>query len=384
MKRIKPKEPLNRVIVIVVVAALLVTAPGIWMPAITLLAQRTAMLSAAIAMPEGSIAALEERFKSEVHIVTREGEPQAPGVPIPESSSWPSSPSTPESSSSAPHSSREPAELPDIPKERRRPVLAEDMSGIGNSNYLTFGKALIRNDTKYSYDQVKAVLASPMELELADTDEPQVLIIHTHATEAYTPFDMDYYDTAYTWRTTDNNENIIAVGDALSAAIEGYGITVIHDKTLHDYPSYNGGYDRSAATVEDYLEKYPSIQVVFDVHRDAIERDNEVIVKPTVEINGWKAAQLMVISCADNGNIGIPNWERNFRFAANMTSTIGERYPGIMRPIFLCHRKYNQHLTDGSLLLEFGTHASTLEESIYTAKLVGEVIGDFLSHTVPI
>lgn len=379
MKRMKSQFTLGRMAppALLLLGFVLLISSGLWLPFLARLTQQTAFLSAALAMPEGSLAALEERFKSEIHIVTREGTPQEPGIPSPPPESIDPDP-VPESSS------RAPVVLPHIPESRRRPVLTEDMSGRGNPNFLRHGHALLRNDTKYSFSKIQAILAPPMELMLDHTDAPQVLIIHTHATEAFTPFDMDVYDTEYTWRSTDHTENVIAVGAALTEAIEAHGIGVVQDKTLHDYPSYNGSYARSALTIQSYLEKYPSIRVVLDVHRDAIERDNEVIVKPTITIDGQKAAQVMVIACADDGSLGIPNWERNLRFAAALTSEVSEHYPGLMRPIFFCHRKYNQHLTDGSLLLEFGTHASTIEEAVYSAELTGDVIGRMLAATLPV
>lgn len=377
MKRIKSPLPLGRMALPVMLSGtVLLLSHSFWLPGLRHITRQTALLSAALSMPEGSLAALEERFRSEIHIITREGEPQEPGLP--EKSPEPVAPPEP-----AP-SPRPPVALVDIPAARRRPVLSEDMSGVGNANFLSYNSALLRNDTKISYGDIQTILSPPMELMLENTAEPQVLIMHTHATEAFTPFDMEFYDCEYTWRSTDHTENVIAVGAALAAAIEGHGIGVIQDKTLHDYPSYNGSYARSAETVEGYLKKYPSIKVVLDVHRDAIERAGEVIVKPTATIEGKKAAQVMVIACADDGSRDIPNWQQNLRFAAALTDSVAERYPGLMRPIFFCHRKYNQHLTTGSLLLEFGTHASTIEEAVYSAELAGDEIGRLLASTIPV
>lgn len=52
------------------------------------------------------------------------------------------------------------------------------------------------------------------------------------------------------------------------------GISVLHDRTLYDYPSYSGSYDRSLKAIESYLAQYPSIHFILDVHRDAIEDTN--------------------------------------------------------------------------------------------------------------
>ena len=138
-----------------------------------------------------------------------------------------------------------------------------------------------------------------------------------------------------------------------------------------DYPSYNGSYERSAETVKGYLEEYPSIKIVLDVHRDAIDR-NGTLVRPITTIDGKKAAQLMIIAGSDDGTMNMPNWRDNLRFAAAIQRQAEGAFEHLMRPIFFCYRKYNQDLTRGSLLLEFGSHGNTLEECLYTARLAGQ------------
>lgn len=85
------------------------------------------------------------------------------------------------------------------------------------------------------------------------------------------------------------------IGDKITQQLENAGIGVIHDTTIHDYPSYNGSYDRSAETVKKILKEYPSIKVVLDIHRDAIGT-NDSIMQPVVEVNGKDAAPVMIIS----------------------------------------------------------------------------------------
>ena len=221
-----------------------------------------------------------------------------------------------------------------------------------------------------------ALLNTDNPIHITD-DGPQVLIMHTHATESFEPYDTDTYDTRNTWRTTDNTQNIVAAGEVMAEAIRAHGIEVLHDETQHDYPSYNGAYDRSAETIKSYLEQYPSIKVVLDVHRDAVQRDT-TLVKPVTAVDGKKAAQLMIIAGCDDGTMGMPNWSQNFRFAAGMQDVIENQWPGLTRPVYFCYRKYNQDLTTGSLLLEIGSHGNTLEEILYTAQLAGDSIGRYL------
>jgi stage II sporulation protein P len=164
----------------------------------------------------------------------------------------------------------------------------------------------------------------------------------------------------------------------LAEPLEAAGIGLIHDTTQHDYPSYNGSYERSARTVEARLEEKPSLRILLDLHRDAMPREDDVIVKPVRLINGKKAAQIMIIAGCDDGEMNMPNWPKNLRFAVALQNKIEEKYPGLMRPIYLCYRKYNMHLSDGSLLLEFGSNASTLEEAEYAAQLAGEALAELI------
>ena len=265
-----------------------------------------------------------------------------------------------------------------IPAEYQAPIIEETMSGQAKVGFPTYGAGLIKNSTQLSDEEVCQIASETHQLTLT-SGGPQVLIYHTHATESFEPYDSTIYDTRNTWRSTDNAENMVAVGDALCAAIEAHGIGVIHDTTLHDYPSYNGSYERSAATIESYLQQYPSLCVALDIHRDAIQRE-DTLVKPVVTIEGKKAAQLMIVAgCDDSGSLGIPTWKNNLRFGARLQDQIEQLYPGLCRPLYFTYRKYNQHLTNASLLFEVGSHGNTLEEALYCAEMAGDAIGAYLA-----
>lgn len=337
-----------------------------------------AVFSALYTVPDRALDRLDERFDEEIQ-EPEENEEELPGTPGPvlgESSS-----SVPENEESGkeelPDSENsQPPEDYSIPEEYQGSIVEEDLSGRGNSDYLSFGSGLIKNSTSISDEEAMALLNTDNPIHITD-DGPQVLIMHTHATESFEPYDTDTYDTRNTWRTTDNTQNIVAAGEVMAEAIRAHGIEVLHDETQHDYPSYNGAYDRSAETIKSYLEQYPSIKVVLDVHRDAVQRDT-TLVKPVTAVDGKKAAQLMIIAGCDDGTMGMPNWSQNFRFAAGMQDVIENQWPGLTRPVYFCYRKYNQDLTTGSLLLEIGSHGNTLEEILYTAQLAGDSIGRYL------
>lgn len=214
------------------------------------------------------------------------------------------------------------------------------------------------------------------DFEIEKNGEPQVLIMHTHTTESYEPYERDFYDKSFNSRTTDERMNMIAVGNALAEQLEAAGIGVIHNTDLHDYPSYNGSYDRSRETVAKILEEYPSIKIVLDVHRDAIERESGERIAPTAEINGRNAAQVMIISGCDDGTMGMPDYMKNFRFACMLQSRLESDYEGLTRPILFDYRKYNQDMTTGSILIEVGGHANSIDQAVYSGELVGKALAE--------
>lgn len=352
------------------------------------LAGQAALASAMLAMPEGSVALLEHRFADKLYPAPSVDEKEVAPYVEP----WTESEDTPEKQSSEPekippapgateplqsHNAGAPQAKTNIPKQFKGTLLQENMAGRGG-NYLSYGKGWLRNSTETPDGEVLRIMEQGLNIRLEDTQAPQVLIVHTHATESYEPLDSAEFDTRNTWRDTDNKVNMVAVGNALENKLKEAGIGVVHDKTQHDYPSYNGAYDRSAVTIRKYLEQYPTIKIVLDVHRDAILRAEDVTVKPVVEIGGKKAAQLMIITGCEDGTMNVPNWPENLRFAASLQDAIEQKYPQLTRPIFFCYRKYNMDLTTGSLLLEVGSNANTLEESIYTAEMVGDALAGLL------
>lgn len=235
----------------------------------------------------------------------------------------------------------------------------------------------VRNETDVSNGVLLEESRNLPEFKIELNDEPQVLIMHTHTTESFEPFERDFFDSNFNYRTTDSSKNVVMIGDQIARQIENAGISVIHDTTIHDYPSYNGSYERSAETVKKILAENPSIKVVLDIHRDAIGT-NDSIMQPTVEIKGKKAAPVMIISGCDDGTMDMPDYMKNFRFASLIQQQISSDYPGLTRPILFDYRKYNQDLTQGSLLIEVGTHGNTLEQVKYTGELIGKSIAKSL------
>lgn len=249
------------------------------------------------------------------------------------------------------------------------------------SKTLTCGVVEVDNKTDDTIN-LKNLLNEKASYGKITKDEPYILIYHTHSTEGYEMLDLGWYSKEYNSRTKDTSKNMVRVGDELTRVLEEAGFKVIHDRNIYD-ESYNGAYSRSRVSVEKYLKEYPSIQITLDVHRDAIHYSDGTKCKPTAQINGKKAAQVMIISGHEgNGVEDFPQWKKNLVFALDLQSSAEEVYSELMRPVFFCNRKYNMDVTPCSLLLEFGTDANTLEEAVYSAQLIGDALVNVLNKNM--
>ncbi len=249
--------------------------------------------------------------------------------------------------------------------------------GKGAAN-LIYNNVYINNLTGL-YVDIKKELSIAPSVKLENTKKPQVLIVHTHTTECYMQNEKDFYTEADKSRSTKDTENLIAVGKVLKTGLEANGIGVVHATEKHDYPEYTGSYDRAAVTIKNYLKKYPTIKVVIDLHRDAMTDSAGNKTALTTEIKGQKAAQVMLVSGCENGGVtGFPNWRENFRLALRLQQTMETKYQGLARPIHFTSRKYNQNITNGSLLIECGTDANTLQQAKYSAVLLADCLAETL------
>lgn len=242
--------------------------------------------------------------------------------------------------------------------------------------YDVAGGLYLYNRTSLDVDLASAASAS-VPITLPD-EEPQILIVHTHATEAYTPDGTDVYTPSdNNTRTLDNNYNMVRVGDEMEKVFTEMGLGVIHDTTLHDYPQYNGAYDRSAKTVAAYLEQYPTIRVVLDVHRDALIGEDGTVYKAVTTVDGTSTAQVMLVLGSSEGGEH-PNWMENLTLACKIQNGLNTLYPTLARPMTLRSSRYNQQLCPGSLLVEVGTHGNTLQEALAAARLFARAAGQVL------
>jgi len=233
------------------------------------------------------------------------------------------------------------------------------------------------NETPYDADLnalSETGRAIPPYRELAETygsTAPVVLLLHTHATESY----ADTY--ADDFRSRDNTENVTAVGKIIADRLTENGIPVLHCTEQFDYPDFNMAYYNAALAIRQYITDYPSISYIIDVHRDSI-LSGDGWVSPVTEHNGASAAQMMFVVGTDHGGSGHTGWRDNLALAARLQKSLHGECPTLMRDINLRSASFNEQYTSGSLLVEIGSCASTLEE----VRTAAERFADHLSREI--
>lgn len=203
-----------------------------------------------------------------------------------------------------------------------------------------------------------------------------VLIYHTHTTEAYRMDGEDTYVVSDFSRTKNNEKNIVQVGEELKNQLESLGFSVIHDTTNHEPPSLSTSYDRSLETMEYYKQKYPDIQIFIDVHRDAADVENDQ--DDVVVIDGARCARLMFVVGKGEKYTDKPDFLANYTFAKSVTLALDAFNESFTRNIRVKTGRYNQQVSDMCLLVEVGHNANTLQEALnsipYLAKAIASVV----------
>ncbi len=237
-----------------------------------------------------------------------------------------------------------------------------------NSN-AQYRNVKIKNET--SYNLTEEMLKPDIAI-----DNKNIVIFHTHSCESYTPSEKYQYTQTGTYRTTDLNFTVARVGTELENMLKQYNLNVIHNTNYHDYPSYNGSYTRSLATVENILKTNPS-DIIIDLHRDAIGSRSDYA--PTVKIGDTdEAAQIMFVIGTNEGGLWHPNWNQNLKFAVKVQEKAEEMYPGLFKPIMLTKSRYNQHTGKYASIMEVGATGNTLEQCLTSMKYLAKVMDEVL------
>lgn len=264
--------------------------------------------------------------------------------------------------------------IEEIPKNKNEIVISKSVKtepvlekNIEENYNITTGTTKVRNQSDY---EITEDILSTNNLSLTNTKK--ILIYHTHTCESYTPSDEYNYTMTGNYRTTDNNYNVVRLGEELSKCLTDKGFEVIHDSTYHDYPSYSGSYDRSLETIQGILNENQDVQIVIDLHRDAVGDGSSY--GPTIKIDEQSVAQLMFVIGTDGGGLEHPNWQQNVKTAIKIQETANAIYPGLFRPIIIRNSRYNQHVAPGACIIEVGATGNTLEECLLSMQCLANIL----------
>lgn len=217
---------------------------------------------------------------------------------------------------------------------------------------------------------VDSLLQKPLQWDLRGP-APRVLIYHTHTTESYRKDGQDYEETA-PYRTLDPQYSVLAIGDRITEILAESGIAVIHDREIHDYPSYNTAYGHSRKAAEKLLKNNPGILLVLDIHRDARDVPGGQL-RTVANVGGKTAAQLMIVVGTDC-RLPHSGWPENLALGLKLHAQLEAQNPGIVRPLCLRPQRFNQDLSPGALLLEVGAAGNSLEEAMLAAQQLAQAI----------
>lgn len=262
--------------------------------------------------------------------------------------------------------------IPEQTQQSQKPGVMEPEPVLPGVVFTPSDAELVKVDSLCGYTvNTQQLLLQPLVWELAGQG-PTVLILHTHGTESFE--NTEGYEESSDYRTLDTQYNMISVGDRLAELLEAQGISVIHDRKLHDNPSYSGSYQNARSQIEKYLEQYPTIRLVLDLHRDAVTDSSGEQMCFTVSSAGQKAAQLMLVMGSDAGGLVHPDWQDNMALAVKLQAQLEKICTGICRPISFRSQRFNQDLSSGALLIEVGAAGNTRQEALLSVEILTKAI----------
>ncbi len=240
----------------------------------------------------------------------------------------------------------------------------------------TPGQIFLKNNTSYKIDTNELLTVDKLSADVFSpsdeySDEPLVLIYHTHGTESYAAEGRISYRKKDLPRSKNINENVVAVGKVIADALNKNGIPTLHCEIMHDEKSYNDSYAYSRKTLKEYLEKYPSIKYAFDIHRDALLNSTSVYKTVTYDESS-AVAQIMFVVGTDYAGAHHPEWRENLSFAVDAQYLLTKRLENIVRPICIKKSTYNQEYCSGGVLIEVGTCVNTLAEAKRSAEILAQ------------
>lgn len=207
-----------------------------------------------------------------------------------------------------------------------------------------------------------------------DTEGPQILIYHTHSKEGF----IDSVEG-------DSSTTIVGAGDKLAGLLQDkYGFKVLHHTGQYDAVREDA-YANALPEIEKILEENPSIEVVIDLHRDAVSGDRKLVM----DLQGRPTARFMFFNglsyIRKSGSIDYlenPYIQDNLAFSFQAQVAANEYYPGIARKVYLKAYRYNLHLKPKSILIELGAQNNTVEEIMNACDPLAHILAIVLNGMV--
>jgi len=273
----------------------------------------------------------------------------------------------------------------DVPEDNPKiePTIPEGAISILSLD-LSFQKnqlPILQNETSYrlNLDEIK----KKQSITGTECDGPLVLILHTHASEAYLLPQVSYLigNPGNQIYSNESDRSVVAVGEALCNTLNQNGISAVQCLDAHGKNgTLQNSYAGAAACIEEHLERYPSIQYVIDLHRDGILGENGELVRTTTNKEESDYAQIMAVVGTDGNGTECPNWQTNLALALRLNERLESRVENLCRPISLRNASYNQELVPNALLLEIGSAGNTQQEAIRSVELLGEVLAELIKE----
>ena len=205
-------------------------------------------------------------------------------------------------------------------------------------------------------------------------DSPLVGIYHTHTSESYLP------DTGAE-RTKGTPGGVVNIGEELSRTLwRQYGIPVVHNRTIHDYPTWRLSYVNAGETAEEMVQSYPKLRVLLDIHRDAV-KSGVKLDNYTMRMGEEEISRVTMVVGSDKLGLPHPRWRENLAFAHELEDIMEEIYPGISRGVRLREDgRWNQHVHPQAIIIEVGEVHSSETEALATSRCLARVIHEYLSR----
>lgn len=267
--------------------------------------------------------------------------------------------------------------------------------GTGSNKIYSFTKLLsnldlnnpvgiLENEFGYSFDNSDTVLVYNKGYDdgveevikhmnqVTEVKDPIIYIYNTHQTESYSNDLVDIYGIT---------PNVLMASYLLKEKLDKLGVpTLVEESNIAEFLrvnnwKYSESYKASRLYVLDAINKYPSIKLFIDLHRDSISKDNS-----TTTINNKDYAKVLFVVGKEHNN-----YQKNLDLANLINDKINKLYPSLSRGVLEkagsgVNGIYNQDLSEKAILLELGGNKNNINEVLNTVEALSNIIKEYIDE----